>query len=51
MFGQSEVIITGDAHLVIHRKGKKNKLEGNLQDGEWIIDSYLVCTYRTHRKS
>jgi len=33
MFGQSEVIITGDGHLVIRRKGKKNKLDGNLEDG------------------
>ena len=40
-FGQSEVIISGNGHLIINRSNKKNTLSGNLEDGDWTIDSYL----------
>lgn len=30
MFGQSEVYITSDAHLIINRKNKRNRLQGTL---------------------
>jgi len=43
MFGQSEVIISGDGYLIVRREGKRNKLKGTLPDNEWKIDSYFVC--------
>lgn len=37
IFGQSEVIVTNERELTISRRGKLNKLPGNIEDGVWKI--------------
>jgi len=49
MYGQSEVRVTYDGRLVIQREGKLGKLEGNIPDGEWKIESYIGCEYRVKK--
>lgn len=46
-FGQSEIVITGDGKLKINRNNKINRLSGNIEDGIWEIDSYMVCEYKS----
>lgn len=43
MFGQSEVIVAGDKKLIIKRNGKRNKLVGDLEDGIWQIEYFIMC--------
>jgi len=50
MFGQSEVQVTGDGELIVRREGKKYKMSGTLNDGDWTINCYIMCKYHVVTK-
>ena len=46
MFGQAEIVVTRDRKLIINRGGKADHLRGDIEDGVWNIESYLVYEYK-----